>query len=299
MSISLNAASSVYTLHTQTSALDTQSEGIVEDALNKASQGRTTITVAHRLSTIKDANCIYVMGDGALIESGTHDELLSDPEGAYAKLVNAQKLRESQPTAGVGEGEADADEVLDNLKRAPGNDGSATSITDAEKAEFVRSGESVKSGKFSYATNTANELSRVPTTGARSLSSEVLSQRHKHKNGKEGTEYTLAYLFKRMGRINRDGAHIYAFGTIGAIGKFIPRKGSVSSRASSECVLKHFIPVSATGMIYPVFGIRAYHLNKAWIVHSHADSTFSVFGLTIQGFQATDHRQLRKHGKCD
>ncbi|KDR82180.1 hypothetical protein GALMADRAFT_240715 [Galerina marginata CBS 339.88] len=76
-----------------TSALDTQSEGIVQDALDKAAAGRTTITIAHRLSTIKDADVIYVMGEGAVLESGTHDELLQ-LGGGYAKLVEAQKLRE-------------------------------------------------------------------------------------------------------------------------------------------------------------------------------------------------------------
>ncbi|KAF9230695.1 P-loop containing nucleoside triphosphate hydrolase protein, partial [Melanogaster broomeanus] len=57
-------------LNEATSALDTQSEGIVQDALDKAAAGRTTITIAHRLSTIKDADCIYVMGDGLVLEQG-------------------------------------------------------------------------------------------------------------------------------------------------------------------------------------------------------------------------------------
>ena len=79
-----------------TSALDTQSEGIVQNALDKAAHGRTTITIAHRLSTIKDADCIYVMGNGLVLESGTHDELLRDENGAYARLVQAQKLRDNR-----------------------------------------------------------------------------------------------------------------------------------------------------------------------------------------------------------
>ncbi|KAG1772443.1 P-loop containing nucleoside triphosphate hydrolase protein [Suillus occidentalis] len=79
-----------------TSALDTRSEGIVQDALDKAAAGRTTITVAHRLSTIKDADRIFVMGDGLVLEQGTHNELLADENGPYARLVQAQKLRESR-----------------------------------------------------------------------------------------------------------------------------------------------------------------------------------------------------------
>src|SRR5271170_4646184 len=64
-----------------TSSLDTQSEGIVQNALDKVSKGRTTITVAHRLSTIKDADTIYVMGDGLALEQGSHRELLENYEG--------------------------------------------------------------------------------------------------------------------------------------------------------------------------------------------------------------------------
>jgi ATP-binding cassette subfamily B (MDR/TAP) protein 1 len=199
-----------------TSALDTQSEGIVQDALNKASEGRTTITVAHRLSTIKDANCIYVMGDGALIESGTHDELLRDPDGAYARLVNAQKLRESHPSAGGEEGDhPDADELPDEVKHVSGKDTSATDLV--EKAESVRSGKSSSGNAADVVPGSG--LARVATSGTRSLSSEVLSQRHTLKKGKEDAEYSLAYLFKRMGRINKDGAHVYALGALAAIGR--------------------------------------------------------------------------------
>nr|ODN89989.1 ATP-binding cassette, subfamily B (MDR/TAP), member 1 [Cryptococcus depauperatus CBS 7841] len=75
-----------------TSALDTQSEGIVQDALDKASLGRTTITIAHRLSTVQDADCIYVMGAGKILEHGTHNELLAKENGPYAQLVSNQKL---------------------------------------------------------------------------------------------------------------------------------------------------------------------------------------------------------------
>ncbi|KAJ7166952.1 P-loop containing nucleoside triphosphate hydrolase protein [Mycena filopes] len=79
-----------------TSALDTASEGVVQSALDKARAGRTTIAIAHRLSTIKDADAIYVMGDGAILEHGTHNELLADPTGVYSQLVEAQKLRDNK-----------------------------------------------------------------------------------------------------------------------------------------------------------------------------------------------------------
>ncbi|ORY03698.1 multidrug resistance protein [Basidiobolus meristosporus CBS 931.73] len=75
-----------------TSALDTESEGIVQDALDKAAEDRTTIVVAHRLSTVKNADLIVVMQQGVAVESGTHGELIAKG-GVYAGLVRAQELR--------------------------------------------------------------------------------------------------------------------------------------------------------------------------------------------------------------
>lgn len=79
----------VLLLDEATSALDSESEGIVLAALDKAAQGRTTIAVAHRLSTIQKADLIYVIDQGKVIERGTHAELLSN-KGRYAELFNQQ-----------------------------------------------------------------------------------------------------------------------------------------------------------------------------------------------------------------
>ena len=64
-----------------TSALDSESERIVQDALDRMVVGRTTVVVAHRLSTIKGADVIAVVRQGELVEQGTHEELLKDPVG--------------------------------------------------------------------------------------------------------------------------------------------------------------------------------------------------------------------------
>ena len=121
-----------------TSALDTQSEGIVQDALDKAgagkayfrmtissvssffflSKGRTTITIAHRLSTIRDAHCIFVMGGGLVLERGTHEELLHKQDGHYARLVEAQALREKQDNINELNNDT-ADEVVVHEPIAP------------------------------------------------------------------------------------------------------------------------------------------------------------------------------------
>ncbi len=72
-----------------TSALDTESERYIQAALNRVMQGRTTLVVAHRLSTIEAADVILVMDKGLIIEQGSHQDLLAK-EGAYAKLHRMQ-----------------------------------------------------------------------------------------------------------------------------------------------------------------------------------------------------------------
>ena len=72
-----------------TSSIDTRTEVLVQDAFEELMKGRTSFIVAHRLSTIKNADQILVMKDGNIIERGTHDELL-DRGGFYAKLYESQ-----------------------------------------------------------------------------------------------------------------------------------------------------------------------------------------------------------------
>ncbi len=74
-----------------TSALDAESEAAVQEALTRLRQGRTTVVVAHRLSTVRDADLVVAMADGAAVEQGTHAELLA-ADGLYARLVRTQAL---------------------------------------------------------------------------------------------------------------------------------------------------------------------------------------------------------------
>lgn len=82
---------SILILDEATSALDTESERVVQDALSKLMKGRTTLVIAHRLSTVKEADEIIVLHEGEIIERGHHDELVEIEEGVYKKLTGIQK----------------------------------------------------------------------------------------------------------------------------------------------------------------------------------------------------------------
>lgn len=179
-----------------TSALDTQSEGIVQDALDKASAGRTTITIAHRLSTIKGADVIYVMGDGLVLEHGTHNELLAK-DGAYAHLVQAQKLRE-------------ADEMIDGDESD--EDGEKDGVAALAREEIP--------------------LGRRNT--GRSLASEIIEQRRIAKGDEEEVrDLTVFGLFRRMAPLVPDQYKNYVLASIFACltGMVFPAFGVVYAKA--------------------------------------------------------------------
>ncbi|GMH28804.1 hypothetical protein Nepgr_030647 [Nepenthes gracilis] len=79
-----------------TSALDVESERVVQQALDRLMKNRTTILVAHRLSTIKNAGQISVIQDGKIVEQGTHSSLVENKKGAYCRLINLQQQQQQQ-----------------------------------------------------------------------------------------------------------------------------------------------------------------------------------------------------------
>jgi len=79
-----------------TSSLDTESEALVQEALNHLMEGRTSLVIAHRLSTIVDADKIFVLSNGEVVQSGKHEELAKDKSGIYYKLLQKQFSGENE-----------------------------------------------------------------------------------------------------------------------------------------------------------------------------------------------------------
>lgn len=73
-----------------TSSLDAESEKVVQEALNNLMEGRTSIIIAHRLATIRDVDCIYVLDKGRIVEQGTHESLSTLEDGLYSSLARLQ-----------------------------------------------------------------------------------------------------------------------------------------------------------------------------------------------------------------
>jgi ABC-type multidrug transport system fused ATPase/permease subunit len=73
-----------------TSSLDAESEKVVQEALDRLLEGRTAIIIAHRLATIRNVDCIYVLEEGQIVEKGTHTELSARDEGIYSALARLQ-----------------------------------------------------------------------------------------------------------------------------------------------------------------------------------------------------------------
>ncbi|CAF0800398.1 unnamed protein product [Adineta ricciae] len=120
-----------------TSALDNTSERVVQDALDRAKQGRTTIVIAHRLSTIRNADLIIALDKGEVIENGTHDDLM-EKKGLYYELVTAQQRKEKNIDAESSDDEdaQDANKKYEVFSKRTMSVGSVQSVT-SDTADVV------------------------------------------------------------------------------------------------------------------------------------------------------------------
>ncbi|KAG6670622.1 hypothetical protein I3843_Q050900 [Carya illinoinensis] len=82
-----------------TSALDAESERIVQEALDRIMVNRTTVIVAHRLSTVRNADMIAVIQQGKIVEKGSHSELINNPNGAYSQLIHLKEVNKESEQA--------------------------------------------------------------------------------------------------------------------------------------------------------------------------------------------------------
>lgn len=163
--------------------VDSRSEGVVQAALEQASEGRTTIAIAHRLSTIKDADNIVVMSQGRIVEQGTHNELLKK-QGAYHSLVTAQAI------AVVNEGDdpnvSEEDDEVELIKKQTSEGGTAT----------VVEGEGFEADPDDA--NIAARLNRQATS--KSVSSVAIQNR----KAEAEKEYSLWTLIKLLASFNKE-----------------------------------------------------------------------------------------------
>lgn len=98
-----------------TSALDPHAEGIVQRALDSASRDRTTIVIAHKLATIRNADNIVVMSGGKIVQQGRHEDLVAT-EGTYANLVKAQNLSVDSRRLSGDISDDDSEETLEPVQ---------------------------------------------------------------------------------------------------------------------------------------------------------------------------------------
>ncbi|KAK7412536.1 hypothetical protein VNO78_04000 [Psophocarpus tetragonolobus] len=122
-----------------TSALDAESERVVQEALEQAMSKRTTVVVAHRLTTIRNADIIAVVHQGKIVEQGTHDELMKDVDGAYSQLIRLQERAKEAEGSHNSEAEKSSNSFKLDSRMARSSSQTAVSTSRASSGRYSQS----------------------------------------------------------------------------------------------------------------------------------------------------------------
>ncbi|XP_057764050.1 ABC transporter B family member 9-like [Salvia miltiorrhiza] len=173
-----------------TIALDAESERLVQEALDNVMTNRTTVVVAHRLTTIRNTDIIAVVHLGKLVEQGTHDELMKDPEGAYTQLVRMQERAKATETSSSQE---ESPQVLERSLRR-----SEKSLSGSDSQRL-----SMRKSISNYSSRHSFSLYSVPTFDVEEPDANKLRKRKKVS-------------IRRLAALNKPEAPYLVLGCVGA-----------------------------------------------------------------------------------
>ncbi|KAK6162934.1 hypothetical protein DH2020_002775 [Rehmannia glutinosa] len=245
-----------------TSALDADSERIVQGALEKVMVNRTTVIVAHRLSTISNANMIAVLHQGKIVEKGTHIELLEDPQGVYSNLIHSQEVNE------------DVEQSVDSK----------------HKEDIIINSDTVSSQRISCMHSLTSASTRVESTSSHSMAISNITPRrlifskttlsHESAISPETTKGLPEVSIYRLAHLNRPEAPVLMAGAIVAIitGAIQPTFGLlVSSAIKTFYELPHKLKMDSEfwALMFVILGVLSL------IVYPSRAYLFSVAGIKL------------------
>uniref|UniRef100_A0A0D9YRB9 MDR-like ABC transporter n=1 Tax=Oryza glumipatula TaxID=40148 RepID=A0A0D9YRB9_9ORYZ len=227
-----------------TSALDAESEHVVQDALNNIMVNRTTIIVAHRLSTVRNADTISVLHRGQLVEQGPHAELIKDSNGAYYQLLQLQEV---------------------NARR------NGTYELDPNRLSDVANRLSDVANRLSDAANRLSDAGNfVSRHSIRKLSFERSMSRHSSLGGSRRNSQTYALTEDEIEGCDDTKS-----------GKNVLRRLLHLHKPETSILLLGCIAASANGAILPVFGLLLSSAINAFYEPPHKLRKDSVFWAEI------------------
>ncbi|KAJ8549395.1 hypothetical protein K7X08_033102 [Anisodus acutangulus] len=200
-----------------TSALDFESERIVQEALEKVMRNRTTVVVAHRLTTIRNADLIAVVNAGKLLEQGKHAELIQDPNGAYSQLVRTQGgNKEEEKMKNMDLDRADLTTDMDNN----------LSRSSSQRLSAVKRSTSHGSSKHSFTLS-------YPVPGLIDIHEAEIGDEDKKKEDKGSLEKRKKVSIRRLAELNKPELPYLLLGSLAAIihGLIFPIFGLLLSTA--------------------------------------------------------------------